>query len=106
MTVSNHTDLRDDMVIVSSDSDLRDLALLRLRKRRAFRSHLAAYVVVNAMLWGIWYVIALSSDAWFPWPIFPTLGWGVGLALNFWDVYLRHDITEDDVQQEVARLRG
>jgi len=106
MTIQNNPAKPDDIVIVTSDADLRELAILRLRKRRDFRSHLAAYVVVNAMLWGIWYVTSLSSDAWtFPWPVFVTLGWGVGLVLNYWDVYLRHDITEGDVESEIERLR-
>lgn len=35
-----------------------------------------------------------------------TLGRGIGLALNAWDVYVRRPITEADVEREVRSLRG
>lgn len=52
-------------------------------------------------------MIALTSAGgnWWPWPILPTLGWGIGLALNAWDVYFRRPITEADVDDELRRLR-
>jgi hypothetical protein len=50
-------------------------------------------------------VIALSSHSWWPWPIFVTLGWGIGIALNAWDVYGRRPITEADVRREMQRLQ-
>lgn len=58
------------------------------------------YVVVNAFLWLIW----LTGDGGYPWPIWPALGWGIGVALNGWSVYQR-PLTEDDVRREMARLR-
>jgi len=66
------------------------------------------YVIVNGMIWAVWLVIGLASGGgnWWPWPIFPTLGWGIGLALNAWDVYVRRPITEADVEREVRSLRG
>jgi hypothetical protein len=94
--------------VLPDDADaLRELALLRLKKRRDFKTHVAVYVLVNGVIWGIWLVIALSSGGgnWWPWPIFPTLGWGIGVALNGWDVYVRRPITEAEVEDEVRRLR-
>jgi hypothetical protein len=86
----------------ATDADLRELAFQRLKKRQDFRAHLLVYVVVNAFLWALW---ALTSRD-FPWPIFITLGWGIGLVLNAWDVYGRREITAADVDREVERLRG
>lgn len=40
-----------------------------------WRSHLISYVAVIAGLWLIW---ALTG-AGYPWPIWPMLGWGMGL---------------------------
>jgi Domain of unknown function (DUF1707)/2TM domain len=34
------------------------------------------YLAVMALLWLIW----LLSGAGYPWPIWPTLGWGIGVA--------------------------
>jgi hypothetical protein len=35
-----------------------------------------------------------------------TLGWGIGISLNAWDTYMRHPITEDDVQREMRHLEA
>src|SRR4051812_49444519 len=52
----------------------------RGRRRSALeasvRIHLTVYIIVNAMLIGIW---AASGGGYF-WPIWPILGWGMGIA--------------------------
>ena len=58
------------------------------------------YCVVNAMVVGIW---AISGHGYF-WPAWVILGWGVGLALNVWDVVFRHPITDDDIEREIQRM--
>ena len=84
-----------------SEQDLRDQALERLKKKRDFRGHVFIYVAVNAMLVVIW---AVTGSGFF-WPIFPILGWGVGVAANAWDVYGRKPISEDEIRREAERLR-
>ena len=86
----------------STETDVRTEARKRLQKQRDFSAHLVAYVVVNAMLIGIW---AVTGAGYF-WPIWVLLGWGVGLVLNAWDVYFRRPITEADVDRAVAREQG
>lgn len=78
----------------------REQALERLKKRRDFQGHLAAFIVVNAGFWAIW----LATGG-YPWPAWVTGLGSVGLLLNAWDVYLRSPITEADVQHEMDRLR-
>jgi len=56
---------------------------------------------VNAFLVVIWAV----TSAGFFWPVFPILGWGIGLAANAWDVYGREAISEDEIRPEIERLR-
>jgi hypothetical protein len=58
--------------------------------------------VVNAVVWSIW---ALTNAGGFPWPVFITAGWGIGVIMNAWDVYGRKPITEAQVQHEIDRLR-
>jgi uncharacterized membrane protein len=85
-----------------SEQELRKLAVSRLKKRRDFSTHVVIYLIVNAMLVGIWAV----TGAGFFWPIFPILGWGIGVGANAWDVYGRKPITEEEVQRETERLRS
>jgi 2TM domain len=82
--------------------DLREEAISRLKKKRDFRAHVFIYVAVNAMLVVIWAIT--GSD--FFWPIFPILGWGIGVAANAWDVYGRKPIRENEIRSEEERLRG
>jgi hypothetical protein len=83
-----------------SEADLRQQAIRSLRKRRDFRSHVVAYVLVNALLVAIW---AVTGAEYF-WPIFPIAGWGIGLAFNAWDVYGRRPISEAEIAEEQRRL--
>ena len=97
------TDDREEVVGTTPEA-LRDQALRRLKKRRDFKAHVFVYVIVNAVIWGIWTAIGLSSDSWWPWPVIVTLGWGIGLVMNAWDVYVRKPITEDELQREIEHL--
>jgi len=102
--MSTQTDMLEE-VIGTSDEVLREQALRSLKKRRDFKTHLFIYVVVNAVIWTVWLVIGITSNSWWPWAIFPTLGWGIGLAANAWDVYMRRPVTEADVAAEIERLK-
>lgn len=78
----------------------RDAAIKRLRNKRDFRTHVAAYVVVNALLVTIW---AVTGGGYF-WPIWAIAGWGVGLALNAWTVYFERPVTDQEIQHEMDRV--
>ena len=80
--------------------DRRAEALRRLNEKRDFRTHLAVYVIVNAMLVAIWAV----TGADFFWPVFPILGWGIGLAIHAYTVFFVRPFTEDDIRREMDRL--
>ena len=81
---------------------LREQAITRLKKKRDFATHVVVYVLVNAFLVAIW---AFTGSDFF-WPIFPILGWDIGLGANAWDVYGRKPISEGEIEQEMSRLRG
>jgi uncharacterized membrane protein len=78
----------------------RDRAITHLKKRRDFLGHLLVYVLVNTLIVVIWAVTGANG---FFWPVFPIAGWGIGVVMNAWDVYWRHDITEEDIQHEMER---
>lgn len=52
----------------------------RAAARAALRPHLASYASVMLLLVTIWLAIGLSGGGWYPWPIWPALGWGIGVA--------------------------
>ena len=58
-----------------ADSQLHELA----RKRVEFRTHLIVYCVVNGALWILWYVTGQG----YPWPLWPLIGWGIGLIFHY-----------------------
>jgi hypothetical protein len=80
---------------------LREQAISQLRRKRDFRVHAFFYIAVNTMLIAVW---AFAGG--FFWPIFPILGWGIGLSANAWHTYGQKPIGEDAIQRETERLQG
>ena len=72
------------------------------RKRASFRRHLFTYLAVNSFLWILWAIRSGNSYSGIPWPVWPTLGWGLGLAINYADAFLFH--RESSVEQEYQKL--
>jgi hypothetical protein len=58
-----------------SDTLLHELA----RKRVEFRRHLVVYCIINGSLWLIWWLTGGS----YPWPVWPMVGWGIGLIFHY-----------------------
>jgi hypothetical protein len=85
----------------SAERTLRERALERIEKKQEFHAHLLAYVLVNAMLVGIWAV----TGAGFFWPVFPLLGWGIGIGFHAWDTYRVGEPSEAQIEREVRRLQ-
>ena len=81
--------------------DARARAVRSLKKKSDFRNHLLAYLVVNTAIVVIW---AMTGSGFF-WPVFPILGWGIGVIFHAQDVYGRQEITEDDIRREMERQR-
>jgi hypothetical protein len=48
--------------------------------REGLRGHVTSYLSVMALLVGIWLVVGVTAGAWYPWPVWPALGWGIGVA--------------------------
>ena len=85
---------------VDEDNDLRDQAVVRLNKKREFWAHLLAYLMVNTILVVVW---AMTGAAFF-WPIFPLMGWGIGMAFHAWDTFGRPP-SEERIRREMEQLR-
>jgi hypothetical protein len=86
-----------------SDDEIREIATRRVRRRRAFYSHLTAYVLVNLMLVAIWY---FTGRGYF-WPGWVLLFWGIGLAFNAVAVFARGDVWSERaaIYKEVEKIK-
>lgn len=83
-------------------ADERDAVRKQLQGKRDFKGHLVSYVVINAFLIFIW---AVTGAGYF-WPMWVLGGWGIGLALHAWATFGRRDVTDADIDAELARRRG
>lgn len=82
--------------------DLRVRVTQRLRDRAHFRTHLLIYVLVNAFLILIWWIVGSSLF----WPVFPLVGWGIGVAANAWEVYRTDPTSGERIQREIDWMRS
>jgi len=83
----------------------RDEVLWEIAKKRAdFKSHLVSYVIVNIFLWSLWYFSGMRGKNDFPWPLWVTLGWGIGLGFNYAGAYIFPK--SNSVQREYEKLQN
>jgi 2TM domain len=82
----------------------KDDKLWKLAKRRAeFKKHLLTYIVINFLVWGIWIVTGLTrGQLIYPWPMWVTLGWGIGIIFNYIGAYTGYK--DNMVQKEYDKL--
>jgi len=88
----------------------RDPFLWKQAKARVgFRIHLRTYLIINAGLWLIWAISSFSFQStgnWVsPWPIFPMLGWGIGLVSHYFAVFHWHN-ERAMIEHEYQKLRS
>ncbi len=83
------------------------------QKRASFKNHAIAYLIVNIFLWAVWYFTGshhneMTLDNWrghhYPWPIWTTLGWGIGLAFHFAGAYIFP--RANSVEKEYEKLKN
>jgi vacuolar-type H+-ATPase subunit I/STV1 len=91
----------DEVVGLSADEQLRRRAVRRLRVRAGFWSHLLMFLTVNTVIVVIW---AVTSGGFF-WPVFPIVGWGIGLIANAWDTFGPDLVSEERIRREIERMR-
>ncbi|QKZ13320.1 2TM domain-containing protein [Spirosoma sp. KUDC1026] len=80
------------------------------KERVGFRMHLRTYLIINIGLWLIWavtlFMIPSRPRVYFPWPLFASFGWGIGLVSHYLSVYRRgnqRDMVEEEYQKLLAR---
>lgn len=86
-----------------AEDDIRRKVEKKYEERGELIQHSLAYVTVNIIVWIIW----LYAGAGFPWPLFVTGGWGIGMLSHLVDYYSKHGggarRREEAIEAEVAR---
>ena len=84
----------------------RDEKLWKIAQKRVeFRKSLYSYLIVNTLLWCIWWFTTGIKGGFkgFPWPAWVMLGWGIGLAFQYFSAY--QGTKSDLAEREYERLK-
>ncbi|MFQ3212516.1 MAG: hypothetical protein ACJAT1_000631 [Marivirga sp.] len=76
----------------------------KAEERVAFKKHLTTYIIINIFLWLLWYFTGGRINGAFPWPIFTTIGWGIGITIHYVKTYISDE--ESDVEKEYEKLKN
>ena len=88
--------------ITMNSEQQRDEELWQMAKARAgFRWSFISYFIVNAFFVVIWFFSA-GPESYF-WPIWPMMGWGMGIAFQYFHAFHRNKIIS--TQQEYEKLK-
>lgn len=79
-------------------ADIRQRVEKKFKARRDLAQHLAVYLVVNSLLWLVWSFWTSP----FPWPVFASGFWGIGLVSHYIDFHYRHG-RGAEIESEVTR---
>jgi hypothetical protein len=84
--------------------DPRDRMLWEIAKKRAsFKTHLFTYFVVIGTLWVLWAFTGQEDPGGKPWPLWATLGWGIGIVFHYMGAYVFPK--ENSVEKEFEKLK-
>lgn len=61
--------------------------------RMSVRIHLAAYLAGALLMLGIWLAVGLGGGGWYFWPVWPIMGWGIGVASHAIPVWAHGSIS-------------
>ena len=79
---------REDLRALTADLPVANLRRRDPRRREAHARaarlsvalHLSAYLAVSLLMLGIWLAVGLSAGGWHFWPVWPIMGWGIGIV--------------------------
>lgn len=89
---------------MSSDAELRAKAEKIANEKVGFYIHFAVYLAVNAFFAVIW-VATSEGELEFPWFIFMTAAWGIGIVAHFVGVFAGVAKIDSMAQKEYERLK-
>lgn len=69
--------------------DPRRRAAQRRAARLGAQIHVGAYLAGSVLMLATWLIVGLTADQWYFWPVWPILGWGIGVASHIVPVAVR-----------------
>lgn len=90
-------------LIKSKDEKLYEEAEARVN----FKTHARTYLIINLLIWGFWYFSRARNghyDGY--WPIYPTLGWAIGLLSHYMGVYSNNRNAVEKEYEKLKKERG
>ncbi len=81
--------------------DNHERELWTIAKRRAmFKRSLTVYFLVNSFLCAVWFITIGRHGGGHFWPIWPILGWGLGIAIQYANAYGNLDMFSTETEYE------
>jgi len=77
-----------------------EMARKRVVDKKKFHKHLATYIIFSCFFFFL-NMISGNGHMWF---IYPVLGWGIGIASEYYKVYVSPDLDEQAIQKEIHKL--
>src|SRR3712207_5619514 len=104
----------------STGNSPRARALRRIERRRRFHAHAAfqaALLLLLAVVWAVseyhnaggWptgFRTGRQAHDWDPWIVYPMLVALTAVAIHAWHLFVRKEITEDEIRREMAGSRS
>ncbi|WP_019970408.1 DUF1707 domain-containing protein [Mycobacterium sp. 141] len=79
-TAELHQLVADLPVIQLRRNDPRQRTAQARAARLSVVIHLGAYLAGSVLMVGIWLAVGLGGGGWYFWPVWPIMGWGIGVA--------------------------
>jgi len=91
---------------ISDEAQIRERIEKRYKERSGVIAHAIPFLLVNLVLWSIYFG---SPGSGFPWPMFVTFFWGIGMASHFFAYWSKYgggaDQRERAIQREIQQER-
>jgi hypothetical protein len=110
--IEQQTDINSFVTAIKMETPRNEFLWKKAKHRAAFKMHLRTYSLVIGGLWVIYFLTSGNSflanwDNWghraYPWPVWPMLGWGIGLASHYMSAY-GHTNEVDLAKREYEKL--
>lgn len=63
---------------------IKEHKVAHINSKKGFRIHLLVFLLVTPIIWVIWCL----TDSTYPWPLWQTIGWSLGLLFHYLGVFI------------------